>query len=585
MPFDGIVTKCVAVELSEALAGGRIEKIFQPEPDEILINIRAKGQNLKLLMSASPSYPRMHVTSTSKENPAVPPVFCMLLRKHISGGRITGVEFNDFERLIGLCIEATNELGDLTYKKLIIEIMGRHSNIILLNHENKILDSIKHVDRDVSSVREVMPARPYLPPPSQDKLNPETVDVDHLFDPSSLLEGGNVEGFLLNSLKGFSPLLCREVCFRAGVEGKAPVSSLKEENLTILKNVLKSMIQEIKDSAFTPCIIYSDKNLEAPFDFHCLTMQQYTAVKQFSSISDVLDAFYASKDRTERLKHKKADLLKVLGNSIDRCNKKITLQQEKLRDVADREKLKLFGELITANIYCIPKNTKSVSLMNYYSENNDYIDVPLDEDLTPQENAQRYFKKYSKAKNAFTHTSKQLEDSFAELEYLESVLQLLENCTTLPDISEIRLELAEQGYVSQNRKAASKKQNKVSAPLHFKSTDGLDIFIGKNNKQNDQLTLKTASSNDIWLHTKDIPGSHVIIKKLQQEIPDSTLLEAAMLAAYYSKAKQSSNVAVDYTTVKNVKKPGGAKPGMVNYENYKTIIVTPDESKIKDLSK
>lgn len=585
MPFDGIVAKCVAVELREALIGGRVEKIFQPEPDEIIINIRSKGQNLKLLMSASPNYPRIHLTSTAKENPAVPPVFCMLLRKHISGGRITDIEFENFERIIAICIEATNELGDLTYKKLLIEVMGRHSNVILLNNEDKILDAIKHVDSDISSVREIMPARPYSLPPSQDKLNPEVLDPIVLFGTSKILEGTSIESFLLNNIKGFSPVLCREVCFRSDVEGKFPASALTGEMIERLKAALSGIISEIKECSFKPCIIFKDKNFEAPYDFHCLPMLQYTAVKDFDSISFVLDEFYSSKDRAERLKQKKADLLKVLGNSLDRCNKKIALQQEKLRDVADRENLRLFGELITANIYCISGNMKSVSVLNYYSENNEYVDIPLDENLTPQENAQRYFKRYAKAKNAFTHTNKQLEESFAELEYLESVLQLLENCTSLQDINEIRQELAEQGYVSQSKRKQAKKQDKASAPLHFKSSDGLDIFVGKNNKQNDLLTMKLASSNDIWLHTRNIPGSHVIIKKLQQDIPDSTLLEAAMLAAYYSRAKLSSNVPVDYTTVKNVKKPAGAKPGMVNYENFKTIIVTPDEAKVNELAK
>lgn len=585
MPFDGIVTKCVAAELNDILIGGRIEKIFQPEPDEIIINIRAKGQNIKLLMSASPNYPRIHITSSTKENPMVPPVFCMLLRKHLSGGKVTGIEFKDFERIIGICVESANELGDLTTKKLLIEIMGRHSNIILLNGEDKILDSIKHVSNDISSVREIMPARLYTLPPSQDKTNPEILDADALFEGADALGGSSVESFLLNNIKGFSPLICREICHFAGIEGKYPVSALTEEMLAGLKASLSSIINKIKNCSFKPIIIYKDKSLQIPYDFHCFTLLQYTATREFANISEALEEYYYSKDRTERLKQKKADLLKVLGSSIDRCKKKIALQNEKLREVADREKLRLYGELITANIYCIPNKSKSVRLLNYYSENNESIKIKLDENLTPQDNAQKYYKMYAKAKNAYIHTNRQLIESNNELEYLESVLQLLENCSSLQDIGEIRQELSEQGYVSQKTRKSSPKKVKASPPMHYMSSDGLDIFVGKNNRQNDLLTMKTASSNDIWLHTRNIPGSHVIIKKLQNDIPDSTLLEAAMLAAYYSKSKYSANVPVDYTTVRNVKKPSGAKPGMVNYENFKTIIVTPDEEKLNQLVK
>ena len=583
MPFDGIVAKCIVNELSEVLTGGRVEKIFQPEPDEIIINTRAKGQNLKLLLSASANYPRIHFTESSKENPAAPPVFCMLLRKHLSGGRFVGVEFHDFERIITLLVESTNELGDTSVKKLIIEIMGKHSNIILLNAENKILDAIKHVDNEISSVREVMPARPYLLPPAQNKTSPESLNIEQFVNEGIAQSELNVEKYLLEHIKGFSPLLCREICHIADIDGKRAVSSLNPIEADRLQVAVTDMVRVIKNNVFSPCIIFEDNSLDKPVDFHSLELKQYPNIKYLPSMSKVLDTFYFAKDRAERLKHKKADLLKVLGNSIERCNKKLALQQEKLREVADREKLKLYGELITANIYCIPQNTKSVSLLNYYSENEEYINVPLDENLSPQDNAQRYYKKYAKAKSAYIYTSKQLEESIKELEYLESVLQLLENCTTVQEIDEVRQELAEQGYLSVKKKGSTKKKEQASAPLHFMSSDGLDIYVGKNNKQNDQLTLKTASSNDIWLHTKDIPGSHVIIRKLQQNIPDNTLLEAAILAAFHSKAKQSSNVQVDYTTVKNVKKPSGAKPGMVIYENFKTIVVTPDESLVKKL--
>lgn len=583
MPFDGIVVKSVVDELSDALTGGRIEKIYQPEPDEIIINLRSKGQNLKLLLSANASYPRIHITGASKENPSNPPVFCMLLRKHLSGGKITRVEFHDFERIITIHAENISELGDLTLKKLVIEIMGKHSNIILVNSEDKIIDSIKHVDSDVSRVREVMPARPYTLPPQQDKTSPRLLDTALLFREAKEYGDLRIGKYLLNNIKGFSPLLCEEVCFRGGIDGNTLISSLSDDILQRLNHSLDEIVFKIVKSEFSPCIIWNDEGRQKPLDFHSLQIKQYKTVDLIPSISTVLDSFYTAKDNAERLTQKKADLVKVLNNSIDRCNKKITIHQDKLREVASRENYKLFGELITANIYCIPKNSKQVSLMNYYSVNNEYIDIPLDENLLPQENAQRYFKKYAKAKTAFAFTKEQLKETYNELEYLESVLHNLESSKSLKEIEEIREELSDEGYVSSKKRKHGKKGQKTSSPYTYKSSDGLYIHVGKNNIQNDVLTLKLSSSNDIWLHTKNIPGSHVIIKKDIEDIPDNTLLEAALLAAYHSKARYSSHVEVDYTQVRNVKKPNGAKPGMVIYNNYKTIIVTPDENMVNNL--
>lgn len=576
MPFDGIVAKSIVDELTEKLSSGRIEKVFQPEADEIVLLVRAWNKNHKLVLSASANYPRIHITEAVKENPAAPPVFCMLLRKHLCGGRILSFEFNDYERIIGIVIEAANELGDISEKKLVIEIMGRYSNIILLNSENKILDSIKHIDADISSVREVMPARPYVLPPAQNKLSPAILNT------GLLLEGldssaQTVDKFLLEHIKGFSPLLCREACYRAGIDGRTGAAVLETDKRSSLKITLDEMVQEILQSKYAPCVLFEDEQRQKPLDFHCLGIRQYMHVITLESISVVLDTFYSSRDNAERLRQKKSDLYKVLNSSIDRCTKKLAIQQETLRDVADREKLKLFGELITANIYAIPQNVKSVSLLNYYSESGEHVDIPLDPNLLPQENAQRYYKKYTKAKSTYKYTTRQLEDSQKELEYLESVLQLLDNCTALREMDEVRQELAEQGYMILKKKPAAKKHSAMIEPLRFKSSDGFDIFIGKNNKQNDYLTLKLAQSNDIWLHTKNIPGSHVIIKRNGLDIPDKTLEEAAALAAWHSKARMSSNVSVDYTTVKNVNKPSGAKPGMVIYVNYKTAVVTPEK--------
>ena len=584
MPFDGIVAKCVVDELTKELAGGRIEKVFQPEADEILINVRAWNSNYKLLLSASANYPRIHVTDAVKENPAAPPVFCMLLRKHLSGGKILAFEFHDYERIIGMQVESANELGDVSVKKLIIEIMGRYSNIILVNSENKIIDAIKHVDSDISRVREVMPARLYILPPGQDKTSPDFLEPDELVN-NCLSEQIPLEKYLLNSIKGFSPLLCREICHRAGIDSGTPAAALDISQQSSLRLAVAGAVKEISDYKFKPCIIFEDEAMKKPLDFHCMDIYRYRHVESLESMSRVLDNFYAARDRSERLKQKKSDVLKVVNNVMDRCNKKLAIQQETMREVADREKLKLFGELITANIYCIPVNTKSVSLLNYYSEDNECINIPMDENLLPQENAQRYFKKYTKAKSTWMYTGRQLEETRRELDYLESVLHLLENCISSVETDEVRQELADQGYMAFKKKTAFRKQVKPSEPMGYKSSDGLDILVGKNNRQNDYLTLKLASSNDMWFHTKNIPGSHVIIRKLQHDIPESTLKEAALLAAWHSKAKMSSNVPVDFTAVKNVKKPSGAKPGMVIYENYRTITVTPDEEVAKRLQK
>lgn len=622
MPFDGIVTKCMAGELSEALEGGRVERIFQPEADEIILHVRAKGQNLKLLLSASASYPRIHFTDSAKENPSIPPVFCMLLRKHLSGGKFVGVLFHDYERILTLLIESTNEMGDTSVKKLVIEIMGRHSNIILINSEDKIIDSIKHVDNEISSVREVMPARAYILPPAQDKISPDALNVAELLQDNHADSSLNMEKFLLDHVKGFSPMLCREVLHLSCIDGRKSADSLTLSERDRLARSLGGMLELIRKDSFEPCIIYEDEAWEKPFDFHALKLSQFPYVKSTRryihgvssspqsesvdiSMSLALDTYYAEKDRSERLKFRKADILKVLQTSLERCRKKLSIQQEKLREVSDREKLQLFGELITANLYRLSGNISSAHLLNYYSEEGEFLDIPMDENLSPGENAQRYFKRYAKAKVTFVHTSQQVEDSRNELEYLESVLQLLDNCNTLQEISEVRQELHEQGYISRNGsrgaspaktgrrasakgrinngKGVSRKKDQPSPPIRYLSSDGMEILVGKNNRQNDQLTLKTASSNDIWLHTKEIPGSHVIIRKQLGDIPDTTLTEAAVIAAYHSKAKNSSNVPVDYTQVRNVKKPSGAKPGMVIYDSQKTLYVTPDEKKVDSL--
>ncbi len=579
MPFDGIVTKCIVNELNLILSGGRIEKVFQPETDEIVMLIRSKGQNYRLVASANANYPRLHITSAQKENPKTPPVFCMLMRKHIAGGKLLDISFHDYERVISIHVESVNELGDLSVKKLVVEIMGKHSNIILLNSEDKIIDAVKHIDNDISSVREIMPARQYILPPPQNKQLPENVSPSNLVNKEDT-DSKHIEGLLLNSVKGFSPYTCRDICANAGVASKTPVTELLNTDKVNIISALSNYLDKIKTNSFEPCLIYEDKNFLRPIDFYCFRPLRSPYVQEYELLSNALDDFYSRRDTTERLGQKKGDVVKVVKNGIERCEKKVSIFTDKLRDVADREKLKLFGELITANIYCIPTGAKSVRVLNYYSENEEYIDIPLNEYRSAQDNAQRYFKQFSKAKSTHINVTQQLQDTLSELQYLESVKIMLENCSSKQEIDEIRQELIDQGYMKSSVRNSKKKLDKPSPPLEFVSSDGFQILVGKNNRQNDLLTLKTAGSYDLWLHTKNIPGSHVIIRTERREVTNATLVEAAILAAYHSSAKMSYNVPVDYTIVKNVKKPSGAKPGMVIYENFKTINVTPDENKV-----
>jgi len=588
MPFDGVVIKSIIEELNEVITGSRIEKIFQPEIDEVVLLLRGKGRTNRLVMSANANCPRLHLTNVSKENPKNPPVFCMLLRKHISGGRITNISFKDFERIIVISIDAANELGDLSFKKLIVEIMGRHSNIMLLNANDIIIDSIKHIDSEISSKREVMPARPYTPPPSQNKENPLKIELNELLSKLSNGEqtpSGNIHvgRFLLNNIKGFSPLLCDEICYRAGLDEKLEISSLSTDMINKLNSVLTSIISDIASMNYRPSIIYKDLKMQKPSDFHCVKITCFPVTKRISSINLAVDTYYKHKDTSERLTQKKSRLLKLLNTNIERCLRKLSLQQQELDKSSHSSTFRLYGELITANIHNIPKGSSKAILTNYYTNNSTNITVPLNENLSAERNAQIYFKKYKKAKRTYENTVKQLKKTKEELTYLESIFSLLENSLSIDEINDIKEELIQQGYIKQKKVTPQMRNANKPIPVRYKSSDGICIYAGRNNLQNDYLTLKMASSKDIWLHTRNIPGTHVIIKKTVKNIPDSTIEEAALIAACHSKSKYSSNVPVDYTEIKNVKKPPGAKPGMVIYDNFKTVFVTPDEEKIKNL--
>lgn len=581
MALDGIVISNIVYEIKKLMLDGRIDKIYQPESDEIIIQIRVSKTNYRLLVSSNSNHPRSHVTNIQKKNPQSPPMFCMLLRKHLTGGKLIDVIQPDFERIIEFHIENNNELGDLTVKKLIIEIMGRHSNIILTDDKNLILDSIVRVTKDKSSIREVLPGRTYQRPPSQDKINPlKLMDADY----GKHLKGNNgtkLQQAIYKSFTGISPLIASEICHRANIDASTYLEELKDNDIKRISEIMKDIFNSIRENSFNPQIIY-DPNTEAPIEFSSIDLTQFTNYKKknYDFVSELIEDYYKEKDNLSRIKQKSKDIQKIIQNNLERCYKKKDIQSRQLKDVSDCDYLRIFGDLITSNIYNISKGMTSYTTINFYEDNLSEVIIPLDPVLTPAQNAQKYFSKYNKAKRTKEALIEQLKLVNEEIAYLESLLSSIESSTDIEDIEDIKKELQEQGYVK-NKKGKVHNEKIKSKPLHFKSDEGFDIYIGKNNRQNDELTFRLAGPMDLWLHTKDIPGSHVIIKTENKEVPEATLLMAANLAAYHSKAKNSSNVAVDYTLRKNVKKPKGAKPGMVIYENQKTIYVTPDEIKIK----
>lgn len=586
MALDGFSIASIISELKNTVLGGRIDKIYQPEKDEIVLNIRSNKNLYKLMLTANASSPRIHFTNIQKDNPINAPLFCMVLRKHLSSGKIIDITQPNFERIVNIHIESINELGDYSEKILILEIMGKHSNIILIDENGKILESIKHISFDKSSVREVLPSKQYVLPPSNDKENIFNINFQNFKD-KIINAKMQIQPFIYKSYNGISPLLASEICLRANLDCSLECSCLNTTQIKNLYNVISEILDYVKQNKFSYSIIL-DENKKlidfTPFDFKLF--KSFEKV-EFDSISSLLEYFYKTKDLTYRLNQKSQDLKKLISQNIERCIKKKQIQEKTLKDIENRDKLKLYGELLTANIYAIKKGMKEIILNNFYSENYEEIKIKLDENLTPSENAQKYFKKYNKEKRTFIAMQEQIRQNDEELLYLESVLNSVNTCLDEYDIKEIRAELAEQGFVKRQKsnKDNRQKNQKKAKPMHFISSDGFDIYVGKNNTQNDELTLRFAKSLDMWFHTKDIAGSHVIVVANGKEIPDTTLNEAAHLAAFYSKASNSSLVPVDYTPKKFVKKPNGAKPGMVIYETNKTAYVTPNEEIITSLTK
>lgn len=577
MSYDGFVTHSVVHELSEKILGGKIDKIYQPESDEVVMTIRTFSGNYRLLLSASASNARVHLTTSKRENPMTPPMLCMLMRKHLCGGKITAVKQIDFDRIIRIDVECHNELGDLETKSIVSEIMGRHSNIIFIDENNKILDSAKHVDFTVSAVRQILPGFIYELPPSQDKLSPEKFDmVDFMNGFARQDDDILIDKYLLSQIMGMSPLIAREIVHRFSGHTKITKGEVDQAKFVTF---LDSFITDMLENNYSPCLAL-DKNSGKPMAFSCTELTQYEgaySLKQSPSISQVIDSYYLTRSAQERMRQKSANILKLVQNNIDRCSKKLAMHRENLEKSKNREKYKISGDLLTANMYKVKYGMDKVVVENFY-DNNSEMTIRLDPSLSPSQNAQKFYKRYNKAKVTEKYALEQIGEAEEELKYLETVLDSIQKAETPGDLSDIKEELREQGYLPKTPASIrkSKKKSQKSKPMRFLSSDGYEILVGRNNKQNDELTIRMSYSTDIWLHTKEIPGSHTLIRTNGTgTAPDATILEAAQLAAYYSKAKNSAQVPVDYTQVKNVKKPNGSKPGFVVYERNNTVYVTP----------
>lgn len=578
MPFDGLVLAAVRSELAGKFTGGRIEKIHQPAKEDLVLGLHRPGERRRLVLSAHSYNARVHLSAAVRENPASPPLFCMVLRKHLEGGRIAGFEQPGLERVLIIKVESRDELGSPAEKHLICEIMGKHSNIVLVDPASGcVIDGIKRYSHAVSRHREVLPGRPYLPPPAQDKLNPrETGEEEFRQACFSLPLATTLPDVLQKRFAGLSPVTCREIVFRANLPGDTLLDQCGDFELRALWRALQSAVLPAGEESFAPCLVLGQKG--DPAEFAALKLSHYTGFRfEGGTMNDLADRFFTAKEERERLSREKQSIAAVLNKETGRLGKKIDIYCESLDTAAGAEKLRLYGELLTANLYCLEKGLKSARLENYYDPEGGTVDVPLDEYLTPVENAKVYFKKYAKAKSTREAVEVQMAQARGELKYIEGVKTALEQADDLAELNEVREELAGLGYLKVAAAARRiKKERRVPQPLSFRSSDGFALFVGKNNRQNDYLTLKMARDEDMWLHAKDIPGAHVLVRTEGKEAPPATLYEAACLAAYFSKARGSKSVPVDYTIKKYVNKPIGARPGMVIYDRQKTIMAAPD---------
>lgn len=576
MSMDGLSLYSAMNELNKRLAGGKIDKIQQTDKEELLLMVRSLGQTYRLLINASAADNRVQLTELKKQAPSEAPMFCMLLRKRIAGGKIVRFEQERLDRVLKISIETYNDLGDLSVFALYCELMGKHSNIILVNEKGVIVDAIKHVGLGMSSVRFVMPGLEYSAPPAQDKQDPSNASADD-FSMAMCMVGMSIAKALSNAFFGLSPAVAAQLVAR--YTDKTECTQLSEAEREELAERLAAFYADMaqgKEKA--SAVLNALGETEAVYPFAI----SGSGIKLYDSIGEALDSLYINSDRREWAKRHGASARKVLQNNIERCEKKLALYADALNSEEQMEKCRLYGELLTANLHSLKSGTDTAAVDNYYANPVERIAIPLDRQLTPGENAQRYYKKYQKLKAARDMAIVQREQTLNELDYLEGQLDNLTKCTAENELSELIEELKDQGYIKRDKGGKKKMKLAASKPMHFVSSTGADIYVGKNNRQNDELTLRFASPNDIWMHTKNIPGSHVIVKGASEQ-DTATMTEAALLAAYYSRARGSENVAVDYTPRKYVKKPASAKPGMVIYTTNKTAYVTPSEEAVAGL--
>lgn len=579
MAFDGIVISNIVKEMNDRLINGRIYKVAQPENDELIITIKNNKEQYKLLLSASASLPLLYFTNENKPNPMTAPNFCMLLRKHLNNGRIIKIYQPNFERIVHIDVEHLNEMGDLCTHTLIIELMGKHSNIIFVNSDNMIIDSIKHVSNQMSSIREVLPGREYFVPNTTNKLNPLVVNYE---DFSSLVftKAMPLRKAIYSSLTGISPLIAEEICFNASIDSDTLANSLNDIEKQHLYNMFLLLFDEIKQGNYTPNVIMKGNE---PIEFSSLMLNLYDSsytTKEFATISELLEFYYASKNAITRIRQKSVDLRKIVQNALERNVKKYDLQLRQLKDTEKREKYKVYGELINTYGYSVKEGSKNMTALNYYT--NEEITIPLDDTISVIDNAKKYFDKYGKLKRTFEALSELIKETESEIKHLESISNSLDIAISENDLIQIKEELTDYGYIK--RKYTNKKVKITSKPFHYISSDGFHMYVGKNNYQNEELTFKFANGGDWWFHAKDIPGSHVVVKTEGHELPDKTFEEAGKLAAYYSKGREQEKVEIDYTERKYVKKPAGAAPGFVIYHTNYSLMIEPDISGIEEIN-
>ena len=575
MPMDGVMLGFVARELDQTLRDGRVDRILQPEKDEIHMLIRAQGANHRLVLSASPNAARVHISQHAKTGPMEPPMFCMLLRKHLCGGRVLGVRRIAGDRILELDVSNLNEMGDAVTRTLVVEIMSRHSNVILRAEDGRIIDAIRHVGADVSRVRQVLPGLPYAYPPSQGKLDPECADPAAIAS-SLQAAGGKVGKAIGQTIAGFSPQASREAAVRIGLD---PESLVSETDVSRAAQALCTYLCEMP--AFGPCVVVLTED-GAPADVYPFAQMHLPSetVREYATPSEALDAYFDERDRRDRMAQRSASLAHALKNHIERCQKKIAIQNEALDGAQRMEEYRQNGELIQANLYRLKKGEPFAEVENYYDAACPTVKIPMDVSLSPAQNAQRYFKLYQKARGARTLAAEQKQKAEQELLYLEQMEDDLRKCSDAKGLSELREMLVASGHIRQTAMRGKPRKEPPSLPMKYLSSDGIEIEVGKNALQNDRLTMG-ARGDELWLHAQKMPGSHVLVHA--QEVPERTLMEAALLAAYYSKGVRSAQVPIDATLRRYIKKPGGSPAGFVIYTHQRTLYITPSESQLRKL--